>query len=444
MLRGTRVSLDRLNLAVGEAKANARGDLNFAESSRSTRFSIGLNIPSLAKLGSIDGRPMREQSLTLNANVVGGGGLLQVDDLTARLGDSDIRGKIRFEKGDVPNLNVEVQSDSVHFAPLLEEQELDYDPAPKFDDGRLIPDIAIPFDRMRNLNAHIKIDIGELKRDALHVTDLKTDLELHDGELTLHDFRLQAPAGWLQARGSLGPADGSGKATLAVAGREIAFGISEHDTDLKGRNDLDVNLESSGTNIRSLAANLNGILFVHSTNIVVPQNRFLKRLYGDMLTEIISTINPFSKSSTINRLDCVVIPLEITKGMLINRPFTLAVNTKVRMVIRSSIDLGTEKLSLQFQTTPRKGITISAGEVLNPYVKVVGTLAKPTLAVDEQGVLISGGAAVATGGLSILAKAVWQRLARDKNPCQTAVEQSVEAIGSRFPDFTAPNNAQAN
>jgi hypothetical protein len=86
------------------------------------------------------------------------------------------------------------------------------------------------------------------------------------------------------------------------------------------------------------------------------------------------------------------------------------------MVVKSSINLQSEKLSLQFETTPRKGFTISAGEILNPYVKVVGTLAKPTLAVDEQGVLISGGAAVATGGLSILAKAAWQRLARDKKP----------------------------
>jgi hypothetical protein len=163
-----------------------------------------------------------------------------------------------------------------------------------------------------------------------------------------------------------------------------------------------------------------------------------------MLTEIVSTINPFSKSSTNNQLDCVVLPLEITKGALTTRPYALVLNSNARMVVDSSINLGTEKLSLQFQTTPRKGITISAGEILNPYVKVVGTLAHPTLAVDEQGVLISGGVAVATGGLSILAKAAWQRLARDKKPCQTAVEQSLEAIGSRFPDFTAPDGAQAN
>ena len=444
MLRGTRVSVDRLNLAVGEATANASGDLSFGEMSRSTKFSVDINIPNLAALGSVNGRRMREQAFALNANVDGGGGVLRIDELKAKLGESDIRGNVRFEKGDVPSLSVEVRSDSLRYAPLLEDEELEYDPTPVFDDGRFIPDIEIPFDRMKRLNARIKIDIGELHRGALNVTDFRTDLELLDGELTLHEFGMRPLVGWLQARGSLGPADGTGKVKFAASGRDVVLGLSELDVNFDGRNNIDIDLQSSGANVRSLAANLNGIVFLHSTNIIVPENQFLKRFYGDMLNEIVSTINPFSKASTNNLLECVVIPLEITNGSLIANPFALILNSSARMVVKSSINLQSEKLNLQFQTTPRRGITISAGEILHPYVKIVGTLAKPTLAVDEQGVLISGGAAVATGGLSILAKAAWQRLSRDKNPCRTAAEQSLEAIGDRFPEFVAPIDPQTN
>jgi len=445
MLRAKRASLERLKVSIGEATASARGDFNFAKSSRSTKFAIELNIPDLAKLGFINGRSMREQAFALNANIDGGGGLLRIDDLSAKLGNSDIRGTVRLEKGDIPNLFLEVQSDSVRFAPLMDEQELEYDPAPVFDDGRLIPDIEIPFDQMNRLNARIKIDIGELHRDALNVTHLRADLELLDGTLTLHEFGMRPPIGWLQARGSLEPANGTGRVTFAASGQDLAFGLSELDVNLDGRSDIDIDLQSSGANVRSLAANLDGIVFLHSTNVIVPENRFLKKLYGDMLNEIASTINPFSKSrSQSHRLECIVLPVDITKGALIANPHALVLNPSARMVIKSSINLQSEKLVLQFQTTPRKGITISAGEILNPYVKIVGTLAKPTLAVDEQGVLISGGAAVATGGLSILAKAAWRRLARDKNPCQTAAEKSVEAIGDRFPEFVAPIDTQTN
>ena len=44
-------------------------------------------------------------------------------------------------------------------------------------------------------------------------------------------------------------------------------------------------------------------------------------------------------------------------------------------------------------------------------------------------------AAVATGGLSILAKATWDRLVRSGNPCETAAQQGREALQGRFAAF---------
>jgi hypothetical protein len=101
----------------------------------------------------------------------------------------------------------------------------------------------------------------------------------------------------------------------------------------------------------------------------------------------------------------------------------------------ASVNLKSEKIEMTFRTTPRKGLTISAGEILNPFVMVVGTLAAPRLAVDAKGTLISGGAAVVTGGLSILARATWDRLVRSKDPCQTAAEQGLEVVRDRFAEF---------
>jgi hypothetical protein len=108
---------------------------------------------------------------------------------------------------------------------------------------------------------------------------------------------------------------------------------------------------------------------------------------------------------------------------------------KLRIGSDAAIDLKTEKLEMTFRTTPRKGLTISAGEILNPFVMVVGTLAEPRLAVDAKGSLISGGAAVATGGLSILARATWNRLVRSKDPCETASAQGIATLKDRFAEF---------
>jgi hypothetical protein len=108
---------------------------------------------------------------------------------------------------------------------------------------------------------------------------------------------------------------------------------------------------------------------------------------------------------------------------------------KVRMTLKSTIDLKTEKISMNIRTTPQRGLSISGGELLNPYLNIVGTLAAPRFAVDEAGVLISGGAAVATGGLSVLAKATWDRLSRSRKPCIDTADKGKQALGDRFPNI---------
>ena len=86
-------------------------------------------------------------------------------------------------------------------------------------------------------------------------------------------------------------------------------------------------------------------------------------------------------------------------------------------------------------TTPKKSLTISAAELVNPYIEVRGSLAAPILAVGEKGVLLTGGVAVATGGLSLLARAAWDRVASSPEPCDDTKTKALETLGSRFPDI---------
>jgi hypothetical protein len=434
----TSLSLEKLDIRIADAAVTASGTLDIGEAQRSTRFSLGIKIPNVAELGLFKGRRLRGQSFSLDAQVNGGGGLLTIDELTARLGDSDIQGSGQLQVGATPQLTLLISADSIRLVPLMEEVELQYEPVPTFDDGRMIPDIAMPFERMASLNAVVKMDIGELQRDNARITNFKLDSQLQDGAFYLRQFGLESPTGWLQARGSLEPADGVGKATFELAARDFSMAMGGLNADHAARGNIDVNLESTGTNVRDLAGNLNGVFFVDFGGLTLESNRFVQRLYGDMLGEIISVINPFAKRDSKVNLECLVVPVEFTNGNAVTRPSLMVRTDKMTMVSNSSIDLGSEKIELQFQTSPRKGVTISAGEVLNSYVKVIGTLTSPRLAVDQQGMLISGGAAVATGGLSILARAVWDRLSKSSDPCTAAEEKGLEEIGDRFSELSPP------
>jgi hypothetical protein len=164
----------------------------------------------------------------------------------------------------------------------------------------------------------------------------------------------------------------------------------------------------------------------------------LRALWGNALHEIVGTVNPFSKTAEYTQFECIILPLAIDAGILTSNPSSLIATSKIQIVAKSELKLRSEKIEVDIKTTPKRGISLSAGDIINPYIKVEGTLAKPRLAVDEKGVLLSGGAAFATGGLSVLAQAAWSRLARAKDPCSEASAAGREALGERFPDLPTP------
>jgi len=434
-LREMNLSFDKFEIGIADARVQARGDLDFSEGDSSTRFSFTGDIPNLAQLGWFDGRRPRDQGISWDAKVVGGGGVLEINDLDLKLGESDVNGFVRFTKGDVPRLEIDVDSESIVFGPLLEEEEFEYEAKPKFDDGRLIPDIGIPFDTMKNLNASVDIDIRALTRDALKIQNVDLVIELQDGVLDIRNASFDARSGWIKARGKLEPADGAGKASLELVARNLNLGLVQADLDVAMIGDIDIKLDSAGADARALAGNLNGVIFIDTRGGQVASSRALHAIYGDMLTEILNTINPFHKSDPVTNFKCIVMPLKFTDGKLTSHPNSFISTNKVRMTLKSTIDLNTEKISMNIRTTPRRGLSISGGELFNPYLRIVGTLAAPRLAVDEAGVLISGGAAVATGGLSVLAKATWDRLSRSRKPCIDTAERGRQALSEKFPDF---------
>ena len=264
-LRDTAVAFDRLDINIGDATLSARGELEFLGDTAATEFQMSVSIPNLAKLGTFNDYRMREQSFTLNGNVTGGDGELAIDDLVATLGESDINGKIRYRAGDVPYLDVDIMSDSILFAPILEEkeQEQEYDPEPEFEDGRLIPDILVPFDAMKKFDVSVDIDIGEVQRDTLHIRDFRLQAEMHDGILDVPVAGFRARSGGIVSKARLAPGEsGEGMASVELVARDFAVGMGNFNLDLAMTSDIDVKLDSTGADLRSLFGNANGVFFL--------------------------------------------------------------------------------------------------------------------------------------------------------------------------------------
>lgn len=433
---GSQLRIDDLLFGLADSTLAATGNLEIGERLEHTDFSLDLDIPDMSRLGTFDGRNFNPQAFSFSASVEGADGEIRIDEIVTTLGSSNVNGAVIYRSGDTPYLDIDVHSDGLYYDPLLEPGEAEeYEKEPVRKDGRLIPDIPMPFDALASLDGDFDLDIAEFQRGGLYMYDVRVDANLADGILDIDDATFRTRAGYLRARALLDPADGEGRAKVEMITEGLAAGMAAGNQGLQLRIDSRVNLDATGNDLRTLFSNANGIVFLRTTGGEVGKLRVLNMLYGDMLDQIFSTINPFIKSESVTRLDCMVFPIQVVDGVTASDPASFVRTDKINITIKSEVNLTTEKLDISVRSTPRKILTISAAELVNPYIKIVGTLAKPTLAVDEQGVLITGGVAVATGGLSLVAKAAWDRLARSGDPCKTMFNEGVKALSPQFPDI---------
>lgn len=421
------LAVEQFEASVGTAGLSVHGQLQSDGQDLSGQLRVSGEIPNLSELGLVDGRRMIQQALRWDGRIEGAPGGLTIDEFNAAVGESDISGRVEVRLSDTPYVVASLKSERLSHLSLLEPDVSDPIERP-ISDGYLIPDFVLPLELLHQGDADLEVRVKELRRESGDIRNLTFRGGIIGGELEVRELSADLRSGHIDAQGSLLPDGETGRVVLAMQGRDLDFTTSRDPSGVPMDAEIDVLAQSTGRTSRELAANLNGIVVFSATGGRIENNRFASALYGNLLDEVLSTINPFFKSEEYTNLNCVVVPIKIDQGMAGSNPNSFIQTDRITIVAKSEVDLLTEELEVHLRTLPRRRFGVSAGELVNPYIKVVGTLASPKLAVDEKGVLITGGAAAATGGLSILAKAAWDRLSGPKNPCQSIAAQARELI----------------
>ena len=159
------------------------------------------------------------------------------------------------------------------------------------------------------------------------------------------------------------------------------------------------------------------------------QDAGLGLIFGDFIGELLSIINPFSKTEKFIKNECAVGIVNIESGILTLDP-VVSQTEKMTVVTKGVVDLHTEELQFTFNTKLRKGIGISASMVVNPFVGITGTLASPVIGLDPSALAIKGTVAVATVGVSLLARSLSDRFFSSKDPCGDALKKSRKQLQS--------------
>ena len=96
---------------------------------------------------------------------------------------------------------------------------------------------------------------------------------------------------------------------------------------------------------------------------------------------------------------------------------------KMVVVGKGGVDLETEKLNVTWASKPRRGVGLSASAVTNSYIKLGGTMSKPRITIKPLKAVAATGATIATGGLSLLVRGLFDRATAEKKVCDRALKK---------------------
>ena len=355
------------------------------------------------------------------------------DRFDARLGDSDLEGSVSVRLDGKPFVDADLRAKHLDVSQLLggfrraPDVEEEAEPAKKTrgERERVIPDQPFSLGALLAVDARFRLAAAEVTLPGVPVRDAEIGGELRDGVLTLDQLDGAGATGG-RASGKLSLAAQGDGYRLHAEGQVEGGRLVTSDTgeSLASAPSLDVEygVDGVGKSFREIAASADGhaVVVLGAGRVTNARNDLMS---SGLLISLLDALNPFRKSTPYTAVECGVAAAVIEHGKTVVEP--IAVRTdKITVVGNGKLDLGTEDIDLVWTIKPRSGAGISAGSIANPYVRLGGTLASPRLEVKQLQAVASTGAAVATVGLTILSRGIYNRITAEKKVCVDALAKT--------------------
>ncbi|MGI9327935.1 MAG: AsmA family protein [Pseudomonadales bacterium] len=195
--------------------------------------------------------------------------------------------------------------------------------------------------------------------------------------------------------------------------------------DLKGGAlELELDLRAQGNSAHALASDLSGrvLLLVQEATLM---SDMIELVGSDLLMETVNKLNPFRKEDPTTELQCALVLFNAEDGVLKTNKQLVVETTKMEIIGDGNIDLAEETLDITFSPNAKSGVGLNAGTLVK-FLKLGGTLANPRPAADAAGLVTSGlaiGAAISTGGASLVADGLAKRVLNAGSACEAARQE---------------------
>ena len=355
-----------------------------------------------------------------------------LDDINTTFGDSDLSGNVKAGLGDKTVISGKLNSKRMDLTPFAgteedaaqagdKEKEAEEGGKGKKKSKYVFVEEPLNVEPLNTVDVDLKTTLNQFIFKNIELKDVVTNMDLKNGDLHLTNRFSGASKGRSASDIKLATAGGkSAKLDVDVKMRDLRINLLSGDgadPAIIPPMDITVDLKAAGTSPRALAASSTGRVLVTQGKGKI-ESGMLGMVSGGVIAELTSALNPFAKQDKYTTLDCTILGLEMKSGKT-DISGLLLQSEKVKAMGEGDIDLNTEALNMEFETQPREGIGVSADMFVTPFVQLTGTLASPAVGLNKKGALLKGGAAVATGGLSLLAEGAASRAAGSKDRCAT-------------------------
>ena len=427
------VTFEALTAAIAGASVRLDGSMQHT-GDRAASLKFVMSAESLAKLRAT----LPELKVSASGALELTKGRIEAKDLQALLGENQLAGS--FLLTDAKVIEAQISSPRLDLTPFMSQEKpagaadaataqpaaapaaapaapAKPEPAKKF----VFSEKPFPFDKMKDTDAKLHLVCGELIIGERSVKDLDSNVHVDHGKITFDMRAAGAHEGTLQGAGTLVPAaDGTADLALKIDLSDVRANLGNKDI---ARADvppvgLKLDIKIHGNSPRQMAAGANGYLLL-TQGAGKMRSGLISAYGGGVISELTQKLNPFAKDDPFMKLDCTIARADIVNGEMTVSPVVIQ-SEKVTITAHGNIDLRTEKLLLDFNTRPRKGIGVSPGMFTNPLIRLEGTLVSPRIGVGAKGVA-SGALAAATGGATVVAGGFFDRLKGEKDVCKATL-----------------------
>ncbi|MDH3901658.1 MAG: AsmA family protein [Xanthomonadales bacterium] len=416
--QGDLIMVDQFDSSIGNLQVSLKGKVD----RNNPKIAFHVLSEDISKLGRLRGEPLPALPLDITADFSGSADQFSFSNLVGSLGESQLSGDLNLSlKDSKPNIKLTATSNYLDLRPFIDPKK----PASETDTttkpDRLIPATPLPLDVLASADLRITLNVAELRYWQDSITSLVLNVEQQNGSLNISQLSYEAPLGAVSSSLSIDPtAAGQADVNIGLSTKGFSFntsGLSEEKLRQVPAFDIEFHASGKGANVREVAGTLNGSLYVASKGGSA-ENVDLSLLETFIVDQLFSVIMPKTEETLNTEFSCIAANLQISDGLVTTSPAIAFTTQKVGVITKGKVNLKTEEMKLNFNSTPTNALQINPGEMFYPYVLISGTLANPAVGVDPGKAALHGGAAIATLGVSVLAKGLIDRAGNTAPVCE--------------------------